>query len=46
MGSRIASRLEDGTTIRTLPLCPYPQVAPYGGVGSADGAASFTCAVP
>jgi feruloyl esterase len=28
---------------RTRPLCPYPQHAVYGGTGSTDEAASFTC---
>jgi len=31
---------------RTRPLCPYPQVARYGGSGSVDAAASFACADP
>jgi feruloyl esterase len=28
------------------PLCPYPQVATYKGVGSTNDAASFTCKAP
>jgi feruloyl esterase len=28
---------------RTRPLCPYPKVARYKGVGGIDSAASFTC---
>ena len=28
---------------RTRPLCPYPKVARYGGTGSLDSAASFSC---
>jgi feruloyl esterase len=28
---------------RTRPLCPYPQVAVYKGVGSTDDAANFVC---
>jgi len=28
------------------PLCPYPQVATYKGVGSTNDAASFTCRMP
>ena len=45
--SIIASRIaNDGTVARTRPLCPYPKVALYLGVGSSDDAASFTCAVP
>lgn len=30
-------------TLRTRPLCPYPQVARYAGAGSTDDAASFIC---
>jgi feruloyl esterase len=32
-----------GTAPRTRPLCPYPNVALYGGKGSVDNASSFTC---
>jgi tannase/feruloyl esterase len=39
----VGSRLVDGKTVRTRPLCPYPQVAVYNGSGSIDEAASFTC---
>lgn len=42
----IASRIVDGKTIRTRPLCPYPQVAKYKGSGSTDDAANFSCAAP
>jgi feruloyl esterase len=42
----IASRIRDGKTERTRPLCPYPQVATYKGTGSTDDAGNFTCAVP
>jgi feruloyl esterase len=38
-----ASRVVDGKTERTRPLCPYPQVAVYGGTGSTDDAANFSC---
>ena len=31
-------------TARTRPMCPYPQVARYLGIGSIDDAANFTCA--
>jgi feruloyl esterase len=41
-----ATRVEGGNVVRTRPLCPYPQVARYGGAGSIDAAASFTCAEP
>lgn len=30
----------------TRPLCPYPQVAKYNGLGSTDDATNFTCANP
>ena len=39
-----ASRMRDGKTDRTRPLCPYPQVAKYKGTGSTDDAANFSCA--
>jgi len=42
----IASRIRDGKTDRTRPLCPYPQVATYKGTGSTDDAANFSCSVP
>jgi feruloyl esterase len=38
-----ASRVVDGKTIRTRPLCPYPQVAIYKGSGSTDDSGSFAC---
>jgi feruloyl esterase len=42
-GQIIASRVKDGKTERTRPLCPYPQVARYKGTGSTDEAANFIC---
>jgi feruloyl esterase len=39
----IGARLENGTPVRTRPLCPYPQVAKYKGSGSIDEAQNFTC---
>src|SRR5688572_10768812 len=39
-----AAKLVDGKTVRTRPLCPYPQVARYDGSGSIDDAANFACA--
>jgi hypothetical protein len=30
----------------TRPLCPYPQIAPYKGVGSTNDAANFVCKAP
>jgi feruloyl esterase len=44
--SILGSRIVDGTTVRTRPLCPYPQVAKYKGTGSIDEAANFICAKP
>lgn len=40
----VASRVRDGNTDRTPPLCPYPQVAKYKGTGSTDDARNFACA--
>jgi feruloyl esterase len=40
-----ASRVRNGQTDRTRPLCPYPQVAVYKGSGSTDGSANFACKV-
>ncbi len=39
----IGAHVEHGTTTRTRPLCPYPQVARYKGSGSSDDAANFSC---
>jgi pimeloyl-ACP methyl ester carboxylesterase len=41
--SLLASRIVEGKTVRTRPLCPYPQVAKYKGSGSIDDAANFEC---
>jgi feruloyl esterase len=41
-----ASRIRNGNTDRTRPLCPYPQVAVYKGTGSTDSAANFVCKAP
>jgi feruloyl esterase len=38
-----AARIVNGKTIRTRPLCPYPQTAKYKGTGSVDEAANFEC---
>jgi len=38
-----ASRVVNGRTDRTRPLCPYPQQAAYQGSGDIDAAASFVC---
>jgi feruloyl esterase len=42
----VASQRQQGKTVRTRPLCPYPMVAKYSGSGSVDDAGSFVCSVP
>ena len=44
--SMVASRVVSNQVVRTRPLCPYPQVARYGGQGSIDDAANFRCVAP
>ncbi len=44
--SVIAAKVVDGKTVRTRPLCPYPQRAVYKGNGSTDDASHFECRVP
>lgn len=39
----VASRVVGGSTVRTRALCPYPKRAVYGGSGSTDDAANFSC---
>jgi feruloyl esterase len=39
----LSSKIEGGKTVRTRPLCPYPQAAKYKGTGSTDDAANFVC---
>jgi feruloyl esterase len=41
----VATHLSDSGVDRTMPLCPYPQVAQYVGSGGIDRAESFRCAV-
>ena len=41
--SIVASKVVNNQVVRTRPLCPYPQVARYGGSGSIDDAANFVC---
>ena len=41
----IASRIRDGRTERTRPLCPYPEVATYKGTGTTDDATNFSCSI-
>jgi feruloyl esterase len=38
-----ASRVRNGVSDRTRPLCAYPQIAIYKGTGSLDDAANFIC---
>jgi feruloyl esterase len=38
-----AAKLADGKTVRTRPLCAYPEIARYKGRGSSDEAANFEC---
>ena len=42
----IAEHVSGNNVDMTRPLCPYPQVATYKGVGSTNDAASFTCKAP
>ena len=42
----VGSHSTAGKVDRTMPLCPYPQVARYKGSGSTDEAASFACGMP
>lgn len=42
----IASHSTNGKVDRTRPLCPYPAVAKWNGVGSTDDATSFACISP
>lgn len=39
----IASRVVNGETVRTRPLCPYPRRATYTGRGNPEVAASYVC---
>lgn len=41
-----ASRVVQGKTELTRPLCPYPEVAIYDGAGDPAESASFACAPP
>jgi feruloyl esterase len=42
----VAARVTNNRVEMTRPLCPYPQVAQYKGVGSANDAANFVCKEP
>ncbi|HEY6362594.1 MAG TPA: tannase/feruloyl esterase family alpha/beta hydrolase [Vicinamibacterales bacterium] len=39
----IASKVVNGTVVRTRPLCPFGQVAKYDGTGDTNDAANFSC---
>jgi feruloyl esterase len=41
-----AMRVTNNRVDMTRPLCPYPQVAQYRGVGSTNDAANFVCKAP
>jgi hypothetical protein len=43
-GPIVATQVDGGKTVRSRPLCPYPQTAKYKGQGSVEEAASFQCA--
>lgn len=36
----------DGATVRSRPLCPFPQFASYSGEGDIDDAENFNCEAP
>ncbi len=42
----IASRVSNNHVDMTRPICPYPAVAKYNGMGSTNDAANFACKVP
>ncbi|MGH9560946.1 MAG: tannase/feruloyl esterase family alpha/beta hydrolase, partial [Terracidiphilus sp.] len=44
IAARRAQPLPNGS-VRTRPICPFPQEAVYGGAGSIDDAANFACKV-
>jgi feruloyl esterase len=44
--SVLASHRTGAVVDRTMPLCPYPQVARHKGTGDVKDAASFICAAP
>jgi pimeloyl-ACP methyl ester carboxylesterase len=39
----VAKKITNGETVRTRPLCRYPQRAVYSGSGSTDAAENFVC---
>jgi len=42
----IASKIVQGKTVTSRPLCVYPKVATYRGSGSTNSAKNFSCASP
>jgi len=42
----LATHATNGVVDTTRPLCPYPQVAVYNGIGSTTDATNFTCKAP
>jgi Tannase and feruloyl esterase len=42
----IAAHVTNNRVDMTRPLCPYPQIAQYKGVGSTNDAANFVCKAP
>jgi feruloyl esterase len=44
--SVLASHRTGAVVNRTMPLCPYPQIAKYKGAGDVKDAASFACVAP
>jgi len=42
----IAAKIVDGKTVRSRPLCAFPQQAKYSGTGSLNDAANFACVAP
>ena len=42
----VAAHVTNGQVDMTRPLCPYPEVAVYKGVGSKNDAANFSCKAP
>ena len=45
-GRITASHVTNGRVDMTRPLCPFPQVAKWNGVGSTNDARDFTCEAP
>ena len=45
-GSMRASKIQNGEVTRSRPLCVYPEVATYTGIGDTDEAENFYCSAP